>query len=512
MSNTANRIIKNSGYLYANMAFSMFVSLYSTRLILNALGVSDFGIFAIIGGAIGMLGFLNSALAQTTQRYINYADGAGAEGDKKKIYTVSVTLHLGMSLLMVIVFEIAYFFFFNGILNIPADRITSAKWIYQFMVASTALTILSVPYVSIMNAHENMRFYSILGALQTIMKLMVAFAVVKFCGDKLILYGILTTLMTFIVLIIQQLYCKRRYAECEYNYFKYYDKDLMKNMTSFAGWGLLGSSSSMLSQYGMGIALNAFGGTILNAAQGIASQISGQLMVFSRTMMMAVNPVIGKKAGTRDNKSLVEMSLMTSKMSYLILAFFAFPFIIEAPFIMRIWLKNVPLWAVLFFRFEISRALLDQLTISLDTAIRSEGHIKYYNIIRSFTFFMPLPITILVLYIGYAPYWYYIVWIFSWNILGGVIILRFAHTNCGMSYVDFFKELFNKSVLIALIVIVCGCIPIAFMQEGFLRLLVVSLFVEVVFISLTWMYGLNVREREIAISLIEKIKYKLKNN
>lgn len=170
------------------------------------------------------------------------------------------------------------------------------------------------------------------------------------------------------------------------------------------------------------------------------------------------------------------------------------------------------MWAVLFFRFEISRALLDQLTISLDTAIRSEGHIKYYNIIRSFTFFMPLPITIIVLYIGYAPYWYYIVWIFSWNIFGGVIILRFAHTNCGMSYVDFFKELFNKSVLIALIVIACGCIPIAFMQEGFLRLLVVSLFVEVVFISLTWMYGLNVREREIAISLIEKIKYKLKNN
>ena len=138
MSNTANRIIKNSGYLYANMAFSMFVSLYSTRLILNALGVSDFGIFAIIGGAIGMLGFLNSALAQTTQRYINYAEGAGAEGDKKKIYTVSVTLHLGMSLLMVIVFEIAYFFFFNGILNIPADRITYAQWIYQFMDASTA--------------------------------------------------------------------------------------------------------------------------------------------------------------------------------------------------------------------------------------------------------------------------------------------------------------------------------------------------------------------------------------
>lgn len=505
MSQTANRILKNSAYLYANMAFSMFVSLYSTRLILNALGASDFGIFAIVGGAIGMLGFLSSTLIQTTQRFINYAEGSGNHEHKKKIFTVSILLHMLMALFMIIVLEIAFYFFFNGILNIPTERITSAKYIYQFSVVSSALAIVTTPYSAVINAHENMKFYSKLGVFQTIAKLLTAIVIVKFGGDKLILYGMLVASITFIVLIAQRIYCKIHYNECVFNCKKYLDRSLMKEMTSFAGWGVLGSSSSMVSQYGMGIILNNFGGTILNAAQGVANQISGQLLVFSRTMLMAVNPVIGKKAGTKNDADLIRISLMTSKLSFIILAFFAYTFIVEAPFIMKVWLKTVPEWAILFFRFEVCRALLDQLTLPIDTAIRSEGRIKYYNIIRSVSFFMPLPLTFILLYMGFEPYWYYIAWIFCWNIIGGNIILFFAHKNCNMQYKDFFTTLFCPNLIIALFCIIIGFLSSYIMPEGFARLILSGMVIEMTFLTLTWFWGLNHNEKDIIKTVSKSI-------
>ena len=216
----------------------MVVSLYSTRLILNALGASDFGIFCIIGGAIGMLGFLNAAMSTTTQRFINYAEGEGKPETKKSIFTVSISIHFLLSLLMIAVFEIAYFFFFDGILNIPTERMNSAKWIYQLMLLSTVFTIQTVPYNAIINAHENMRYMSIMGILQTLMKLAIALIVVYVCADKLVLYGVLTTLVSLIFMLILMIYCHRNYSECKFSITKYYDKNLMKEMTSFAGWGL----------------------------------------------------------------------------------------------------------------------------------------------------------------------------------------------------------------------------------------------------------------------------------
>ena len=511
MSETTNRVLKNSGYLYFSMGLSMFVSLYSTRLILNALGTSDFGIFCIIGGAIGMLGFLNAAMSSTTQRFINYAEGAGSRERQKNIFTVSVSIHFLLSLLMVIIFEIAYFFFFNGILNIPPERISSAKWIYQFMLLSTVLTIQTVPYNSIINAHENMRYFSIIGILGTVMKLIIALVVVYVYTDKLILYGFLTTAVSLLIMIIMRVYCHRHYSECVFSLRKYYDKNLMKSMTSFAGWGLVNSSSSMFAQYGMGIVLNSFFGTILSAAQGVANQISGQLMVFSRTMLMAINPIIGKKAGSKDLNSMIHISLLSSKLSFLILAFFACPFFIEGPYILKLWLGNVPEWSILFFRFEVMRNLLDQITISLTSAIMAEGRIKYYSIYRGITYFLPLPITILCFKLGASPYWFYIIWIFMWNVIGNFIILYYSHVNCKMSYRTFFKEVAIPCISILSTSIIIGSIPTIIMHTSFIRLIIVCILSCCTFILVTWNYGVNKYEKSIFITATQQIKNKIKS-
>ena len=322
MGSKVNKIFKNTVYLYGNTAFSMFVSLLSTRLILNALGKDDFGIFCIVGGAIALLGFINGGMAGATQRFINYAEGAGLKENKIKIFNASISIHLGISLISFVVLEIAFFLFFNGILNIPTDRIYAAKWIYQFSVLSTILTIQTTPYNALINAHEDLKYYSIVGFIFTFIKLIIAILIVYISTDKLILYGILTTISCLLNIIIVQTFCRFHYDECIFSPRKYFDKNIAKEMLSYASYTFLTTITSASSVYGGNIVVNNFFGTSINAAQGVASQISGQLMVFPNNLLMAINPIIGKSAGNKDYNSMIKYALTSSKLSFFILLFF----------------------------------------------------------------------------------------------------------------------------------------------------------------------------------------------
>lgn len=217
MSQTANRVIKNTGYLYGKMAITMFISLYTTRLILNSLGASDFGIFNIVGGAIAMLGFLNAAMASATQRFMSYAEGEGDKEKQKYIFNISVVLHIIISAIVAVILFIAGYFFFNGFLNIPMERLDAAKVVYSSLIVSTILTMINVPYDAVMNAHENMRYYAVIGIVESFLKLTVAFVCVHSSGDKLIVYGMLMAAIPLVTLTIMKIYCHRHYEECVIN-------------------------------------------------------------------------------------------------------------------------------------------------------------------------------------------------------------------------------------------------------------------------------------------------------
>lgn len=287
MSSTANRIIKNTGFLYAKMGITMFISLYTTRLILNSLGASDFGIFNIVGGSIAMLGFLNAAMASATQRFMSYSEGEGNKEKQKSIFNVSFILHLVISFIIAILLIIAGYFFFNGILNIPEGRIFAAQVIYASLIVSTMFTVMNVPYDAVMNAHENMKYYAIVGIFESLLKLIVAFICVYSTSDKLIVYGSLMACIPLITLTIMRIYCHRHYEECRIDPKKYWNKAIMKDMTSFAGWIFLSTSSSMIGQYGLGVIINHFFGALLNAAQGITNQINGQILTLSNNFIKA---------------------------------------------------------------------------------------------------------------------------------------------------------------------------------------------------------------------------------
>lgn len=502
-NSTAHRVIKNTGYLYAKMGITMFVSLYTTRLILNGLGAADFGIFNIVGGAIAMLGFLNAAMASATQRFMSYAEGEGNKEKQKYIFNISIVLHAAIAAIVGIALVGAGYFFFNGVLNIPADRIFAAQVVYGSLIISTMFTVMSVPYDAALNAHENMRYYALVGILESFLKLAVAFACVYTASDKLIVYGILMACIPLFTLSIMRVYCHKHYEECTLAPRRYYDKTLMKEMTGFAGWTFTTTATSMATQYGFGIVINHFFGVLLNAAQGIAGQLSGMLMAFSANAQKAFNPILVKSEGGGDRKSLIYGTIVGCKVSFFIFGLFSLPFILMMPEILKIWLANVPEWAVLFCRLQLLRTLLEQITLNLTTALNAEGNIKSYSIVRSVLYILPLILTIICFRCGGQPYWMYILWILFWCILGGICALYYCRKNIGIQFISYGSEVLSPAIAITIISILPFLVINNLTSSLFVKLLSIGLQI-VLYITTSYLLLTNKDEKKILLKIIHK--------
>lgn len=497
------RIIKNTGFLYAKMGITVFISLYTTRLILASLGASDFGVFNIVGGAITMLGFLNSTMANATQRFMSYAEGEGNLAKKKQVFNVSMVLHIIVAILTGLILLASMYPLFNGIFNILPERIFAAKIIYLSLIVSTMFTIVNVPYDSVMNAHENMLYYSIIGILEAFLKLIVAYVCVYSVHDKLIVYGVLTAIIPFVTLTIMKVYCHRKYAECVLGFRQYWNKQLVKDIASFSGWNFLTAITSLASYYGAGLVLNHFFGTILNAAQGIANQVNGQMSAFSLNLMKAVNPIIVKRAGAKDVEAMNQATLASGKYSTLLIVFFAVPFILEMHYVLTIWLKDVPEWTSLFCCLQLVITIICQMTSSASTAIYAEGNIKWYAIYKSVMNLAPVLLTYIAFIFQGAPYWLYVTMIAIWAVGGDCVILYYAKKMCNLSFLVFAKEVFVPVVLVLALMFVCGYLPQTFMEMSFGRLLISIFTTSVVFFIAIWLFVFKRHEKNNVLSIIK---------
>lgn len=503
-----HRVAKNTGILYARMAITIFISLYSTRLVLEALGIKDFGIFNLVGGAIGMLMFLNNAMTGATQRFMSFAEGEGNTEKQKNIFNVSLTLHLITAVLAVLLLETAGYFLFDGFLKIPIERIDSAKFIFHFLVLSTFFTIISVPYDAVINAHENMLLVAILGIVEAVIKLMIAFYITRTSSDKLIVYGLLMALLSVLLLIIRQIYCHIKYDEVLINIKLYFNKSLFKEMTSFAGWSLLGCSGSMIGFYGQGIVLNIFFGTAVNAAQGIASQVGGQLSSFSSTMLKALNPLIAKSEGA-GNRNLMFKAISTgSKVSFFLLMILSIPVIIEMPFIFGLWLKNVPEFTIVFCRLLLIRLLIDQVNINLTSLIAAVGNIRIYQIVMSTLYVLPLIFTIGIFKIGLPPFYLYVISII-FSVFTGYINIHFSKILCVFPVKTFFKNVLIPISLTFIISFSITCIPLLLLAEGFIRMILVVMLSLISSVLVIWLFGLTKIEKEYVNDFINLVINKI---
>lgn len=500
----ANQVIKNTGFLYAKMGITIFVSLYTTRLVLNGLGTTDFGIFNVVGGAIAMLGFLHAAMAGATQRFMSFYEGKRDLVKQKQIFNISLILHFCIAVLLGVGLLLAGYIFFNGFLNIPLDRVYAAKVVYGALIVSTMFTVMTVPYDAVLNAHENMLYYSIVGVLESVLKLAVAFIVVCYSGDKLELYGMLMACIPLLILTIMRVYCHKKYGECVISPKRFWDRKMMKEMTSFAGWNLLGTGSGLVGNYGNALVVNHFFGATVNAALGVANQLNGQLMAFSNNMIKALNPVIVKKQGEGDEKSMMYFSLLGSKMSFLILAIFAIPVIIEAPYILKLWLGQVPKWTIIFLRLALAQRLIEQLTVTLSTSLNAHGNIRGLNTSSLISNLLPLLVLYILFIYDFPPYWLYIVTIALMVVLGTGFKVYFCMKLCSLNLKDLFRLVIFPCVFIFASSIGSSYAFCLGINEGFLRLILVILVSFTVFLVSGYLV-LNTKEKEIIIGLKQKI-------
>lgn len=505
---TSSRIIKNTSFLYLKMGITMFVSLLTTRLLLNSLGVSDFGIYNIVGGAISMLGFLNVAMASATQRFLSYSEGANDKDKETVIFNASVILHFIIAIIISVMLIVACPFLFDGVLNIQPNRIEAAKIIYYSLIISTAFTMMTVPYDAVMNAHENMLYYSIIGVVESLLKLIVTIIVVYTLMDKLIVYGILMSIIPFVTLTVMRIYCKRNYKECNFSFSLYFRKDIMKEMTSFAGWNFLSSFSSIVGNYGNGIVLNHFFGTVLNTALGVANQLSGQLSAFSQNMMKAINPVIVKSEGAGSTENMLTYSYAACRYSYLLILFFAVPFAFEAPYILKIWLKNVPEWGILFFRFQVLRNLLEQLTGSLGTAIGAKGKIKGRSISSILCNLIQLPILYIIFKRGGTPAWYFIVILITMVFLSAMFNVYFCKKTCGMKLISYYRNVLVSCLSTTIIMMISCYIVLLFFKDGLLQTVFCFILTSLAFI-LSYRFFASKEELVVINTTMIKIKNRL---
>lgn len=486
------------------MGITMFISLYTTRLILQGLGVEDFGIFNIIGGVIALLGFINATMSKGTQRFMSYAKGENDLTKQKDIFNTSIILHIIASCIIIVGFIGLYFVFFNGLLNIPPERLDAAKIVYGSLIISVVFTIINVPYAAVLNAHENMRFYAIIGIVESLLKLSVAIVCFYTTKDKLIIYGSLMALIPIFSTFVMKIYCHHNYEECIWNPKKYSSKASLISMTKFAGWNFLPSLSSILTQYGFGIVLNHFHGVLLNAAQGVANQISGQLMAFSNNMLKAIGPIIDKREGSGNRAGMLSIVTSGSKFSFFILGCIAVPVMLHMRFVLDIWLDEVPEWAVCFATLQLLRSITEQFTITINCAITAQGNISDISKIKSWLNILPLLLTWIAFYFNLPPYWMYISWIVCGGVIGGGVTLYYAKTICGLNVLNFIKEVIQPSLLIIFISVSIGYLPMLYSHNAYTSLL--SIFITfVTFLIASWYIGCNKHEKETINDIISKI-------
>lgn len=497
---TTQRVIKNTLWLYLRMGTSILVNIFTTRILLQALGASDYGLYNVVGGAIAMLGFLTASMSTSTQRFISYTLGEGNQEKLKGIFNNTLCVHYGIAGLSAMILILASFVWFNGVLNIPEGRNTVAMCVYACLVFSTIYSITIVPYDGVLNAHENMRFYSIVGLADVAMKLGIAVAVYYASLDQLLLYAILMASESWVLRMITKNYCSRHYDECQNQELrKYFDWETIKELTSFAGWNMFNIATLMFSVFGVSLVINHFFGTKLNAALGIATQLSGVLMGISGNMIKAITPILVKSEGGHQRNNVLKITFVGCKFSFLLFSFFCVPVMFYISQILELWLKNVPDWTAIFCVLMMTSTLVDQLTVFLYQSLQAQGDIKCYSFVKGIINVLPIAVSILMFsLLDFPPYWALINMIIGKGIFGGLINLYFCRRNIALSYGNFISKVLVRCMTIVLCCVFLDLllrpIPVHWLL-GFVLCVVLSL-------PCYWFIGLNKEERLLTINFI----------
>lgn len=501
----ANRVALNTSVLYLRMLITTGITLYTTRVVLNALGSTDYGLFNLVAGIVLMLSFLNTTMASSTQRFLSFAQGTGDLAQQKRVFSNSLLLHLGIGIVLVVGLEIAGLFLFNGTLNIPANRLGATQFVYHFMALTVFFNVIVVPFNGILIAHENMLWVAIVNVIETVLKLGIALLLSIVAYDKLMVYGGLMALVSIVSFLLYAAYCLRKYNSCSLIGIKANsDKTLLKELTSFAGWNLFGTLSGLGRAQGVAVLLNIFLGAVVNAAYGIANQVATQLNFFSATLLRALNPQIMKSEGANDRARMLRLAMMASKFGFFLLAIIAIPACFEMKTILQIWLKNVPPNTVIFCQLILIATLFNQLTIGLQSAAQAIGTIKYYQIVVGSVLLLNLPIAYMLLAFKYPAYSVIISYA-GIELIAGTLRLYFVKHLGGLSIRLYLTRVIGREVVPTAITIVSAFLLTKCIHHPY-RFLISVPVNGLIFILSIYFFGLCKDEKELLNGFIARVK------
>lgn len=487
------RIAKNTLFLYARMMFLMLITFFTSRVILDKLGVVDYGIYNVVGGLASMFTFFRSSLSNATQRYLSMALGKGDMEEAGRIFCQHQTLYGMTSIFIIGLSEIVGLWLLKNKLVISPDRQVAAFWVFQFTVISLAFTLLSIVYDSVLIAREEMKVYSYVGIVEGVAKLAIAYFISIFHFDRLIFYGFLLSSVSVGLVMFYAFYCSKHFPEATYRFL--WNKTSIKETFSFISWNVIGTAAWAINDQGINILLNMFFGPAINAARGIAFQINQALNHFTASFFTAVRPQIIKSYASEDLRYLFRLLFSSSKFSFYLLWYLALPVMLHIDGILAIWLKDVPSYTNIFTIWVLVFSLVNTTNNPIWTLALAIGKLKWYIIIGSSVFLLTFPIAYIVLKMGYPPVSVFVVSTIVRAIYVLVVLLVIKR------YIVFSLWDYLTNVIIPVLFVVMISGTISFLIKDiygghFVGILLTAVSTTIIISFSILLFGLNKPERE----------------
>ena len=501
-NDNTKRLAKNTLLLYLRSLFNLFVALYSSRLVLQALGVEDYGINNAVAGFVSMFWLVTGSLSSAVSRFLTFELGRNDAERTDKVFSLSLNILLVMGLVVLLLSESFGIWFLRNRLNIPDGRDYAAFWVFQFSVLTVITSFIIVPFNAAIIAHERMNIYAFLGIGETLVKLFIALFLVygSYSIDRLILYSLLWLIATLSMQGITFVYCRKSFPECRFRLL--FDKPLFKQLFSFAGWNFVGKISGTFSGQGVNVVMNIIFGPVINSARGLAGTVGNTVAIFVNNFTTAIRPQVTKAYATGDLDYMKFLVFRGCKFSFFIMFFFALPLFLETAYALDLWLVEVPEHTMNFIRIALLSSLIDLHYLYFGMAQHATGDIRKFELVNSLLIFMIFPLSYILLKLGFAPEISYYIGVFI-SLSMMVWTLSLVHKTLGFSFREIISNVYSRTYLV---VLTASPIPIlvhCLMPYGFLRFICVGcVSVLCCALSMYWL-GCNKGERDYILSAIK---------
>lgn len=499
--NRTDTIAKNTLFMFIRMVLVAAVGFFSSRIILNTLGVDDFGIYNIVGSIVIFLSFFKTALTNATYRHITFHLGTGDTELLSKTFSMSLNVHVILALILFIVLECIGPWIIENKLNIPVDRIYAATLVFHFSLAVFCIEIIKTPYNSCIIAHEKMNFYALTSIIEALLKLSVVFLLIWLPFDKLVLYSVLLALVSAVMFLWYIVYCNHHFPEAIYH--PYWDRQTLRKLSTYAGWSMVVNAADVTVVQCINIFLNIFGGVVVNAAMGVANQVNSLVGSFLHTFSSAFNPQIIKSYAQKDLNYFMKLLFSTSKISFFLFFMAAFPIMLNIDYLLEIWLVNVPKGADIFVCLIFLYTMFDSFSISLWNAVHATGNIKVHQILMASIKILNIPIAYVLLKEGMPIYSAVAIY----ALLNGVCaIVRIFYLKRLIEFpvMKYCRDVISRMGIVVLITVLLPLWSMHWTMSDLLHLIVSSGIFFTLYAVTVYFLGLNPREKEIVNNILIK--------